>query len=131
MKQTLNIYKLEAEIFNAIAHPVRLEILELLKDGEACVCHLEAMLGQRQAYISQHLNVLRHSGLVDSRKDGVRVYYQVTDPFIFTVIDLAETYLTNQEKISFADTDPLHPRKPCHCPQCSTALLDKREFGIS
>ncbi len=70
------IYENEAQVFYALAHPVRLEILELLRGGEACVCHIQAMLGQRQAYISQHLNVLRKAGLVSSRKDGQRVYYQ-------------------------------------------------------
>ena len=54
------LYTLEAETLQALAHPARLEILELLRDGEACVCHIQAMLDQRQAYISQHLNIWVH-----------------------------------------------------------------------
>jgi DNA-binding transcriptional ArsR family regulator len=57
MRSTNTSYNLPAKVFNALAHPSRLEILELLRDGEACVCHIQAMLDLRQAYISQHLNV--------------------------------------------------------------------------
>ncbi len=44
-----------ANIIKTLMHPTRLSILEILRDGEQCVCHIEAVLGQRQAYISQHL----------------------------------------------------------------------------
>ena len=80
-------------MFNALAHPVRLEILALLRDGEACVCHIQAMLNLRQAYISQHLNVLRHAGLVSSRKEGIRVYYKVSDAQLFEVMDGMNIFL--------------------------------------
>jgi DNA-binding transcriptional ArsR family regulator len=50
--------------FKALAHPVRLQILDMLRSGEVCVCHMEAVLGKRQAYISQQLMVLRDAGLV-------------------------------------------------------------------
>ncbi len=84
--ETQNLFTLEAETFNALAHPARLEILELLRQGECCVCHIQAMLDLRQAYISQHLNVLRRAALVVNRKDGLRVYYKVTDPKLAEVI---------------------------------------------
>jgi len=74
------IFIREAEIFNALAHPTRLEIIELLREGEACVCHIQAMLGQRQAFISQHLNVLRNVDLVSSRKEGLRVTTGLATP---------------------------------------------------
>ena len=83
MKSTPTPYDLTTKVFNALAHPSRLEILDLLREGEACVCHIQAMLDQRQAFISQHLNVLRNAGLVSSRKDGLRVYYQVSDAQYF------------------------------------------------
>ena len=70
----------EAELLNALSHPARLEILELLRDGESCVCHIQAMLDHRQAYISQQLNILRQAGLITSRKEGLRVYYQDQRP---------------------------------------------------
>jgi ArsR family transcriptional regulator len=121
--ESLNLSRLEADTFNALAHPARLEILELLRQGECCVCHIQAMLDQRQAYISQHLNVLRRAGLVVSRKDGLRVYYKATDPEIFDLIDSLKEILRSQRGGHLPD--PLQarstsPGKPCNCPQCST-----------
>jgi DNA-binding transcriptional ArsR family regulator len=58
----------QADLFRALMHPARLAILDLLRAGEACVCHLEAHLGYRQAYLSQQLAILRTAGLIrDSR----------------------------------------------------------------
>ncbi len=93
MRSTNTSYNVPAKVFNALAHPSRLEILDLLRDGEACVCHIQAMLDLRQAYISQHLNVLRHAGLVSSRKDGQRVYYHISDAYVFEIIDGMKTFL--------------------------------------
>lgn len=114
-----------AEIFNALAHPSRLEILDLLRDGEACVCHIQAMLEQRQAYISQHLNVLRQAGLVASRKEGLRVYYQVSDPRLYEVIDQVGAILRSSGKwqpsvpAAAIQTNLAEQKKACNCPQCS------------
>ena len=58
-------YQLTATIMKALVHPVRLQILQVLRDGEACVCHLEAVLNQRQAYISQQLMRLRDAGFAN------------------------------------------------------------------
>ena len=121
--ETQNLFQLEAVTFNALAHPARLEILELLRQGECCVCHIQAMLDQRQAYISQHLNVLRRAGLVVSRKDGLRVYYKVTDPEVFDLIeDLKQILQAQRGKhlISPLEARSISSGKPCHCPQCST-----------
>ncbi len=63
-------YEAQVKIYKALAHPTRLAILDLLRDGEHCVCHLEAFLGLRQAYISQQLLILREAGLVQDRRDG-------------------------------------------------------------
>ncbi len=120
-----NLYHLEADAFNALAHPIRLEILELLREGERCVCHIQAMLDLRQAYISQHLNVLRRAGLVGNRKEGVRVYYQVTDPALFDLIDGLKAILQEAGEwgpVPAIQAAPPAPRKLCKCPQCSPAL---------
>ena len=77
------------------------------------------MLNLRQAYISQHLNVLRHAGLVSSRKDGIRVYYKVSDAQLFEVIDGMNTFLEltgNRQPDEVAEKSP---RQPCVCPQCT------------
>jgi len=64
-------YEVQSEFLKAFAHPTRLAILDILKDGEQCVCHMEATLGLRQAYISQQLMPLKNAGLVESRRDGL------------------------------------------------------------
>ena len=61
-----------AALFKVLMHPTRLAILGILRQGEECVCHMEATLGLRQAYISQQLSVLREAGLVSVRRDGSR-----------------------------------------------------------
>ncbi len=78
----------QAEVLRALGHQVRLEILELLRDGEVCVCEMEPALGLRQPNISQHLAALRAAGLVATRRDGVRAMYRVADPAVYEVIDL-------------------------------------------
>ncbi|MEK7328155.1 MAG: metalloregulator ArsR/SmtB family transcription factor, partial [Chloroflexota bacterium] len=86
----MNNYEPEAKLFKVLMHPVRLAILNVLRDGEACVCHLEAALGYRQAYISQQLMVLREAGLVEDRREGWNIYYRVAKPEVFAVIDAAQ-----------------------------------------
>jgi DNA-binding transcriptional ArsR family regulator len=58
-------------LFKAFSHPARLAILEELRKGEHCVCHLEALLEARQSYVSQQLAVLREAGLISDRRDGL------------------------------------------------------------
>jgi DNA-binding transcriptional ArsR family regulator len=129
MDQYHTLYKTEAEIFAALSHPSRLEILDLLRDGESCVCHIQAMLGQRQAYISQHLNILRKAGLITSRKEGLWVYYQIAepgDPGLFEVIDRVKGILQAQQKWQPGlphPADPAQLKKPCNCPQCVSEAL--------
>jgi ArsR family transcriptional regulator len=94
----------------AIAHPARLQILDLLREGEMCVCHIEASLNRRQAYISQQLMTLREAGLVDSRRDGLQVYYRLTDPQIRELLNLmlGTTCKTGVQCV-----------EGCPCPSCS------------
>ncbi|HTP11699.1 MAG TPA: metalloregulator ArsR/SmtB family transcription factor [Anaerolineae bacterium] len=102
-----------AGLFKTLMHPARLEILEILRDGEHCVCHIEAVLGYRQAYISQQLSVLREAGLVQDRRDGWNIYYRVTQPRIFDVLDAALVITGAKPKRRKA--------AGCPCPQCNLA----------
>lgn len=75
------VYERNATIYKLMAHPIRLEILNILKDrGETSVEQLLQTLGVRKANLSQHLSLLRHTKTVMMRKDGLNVYYQITDP---------------------------------------------------
>jgi DNA-binding transcriptional ArsR family regulator len=67
-------YETESDFLKTIAHATCLAILDILRDGEQCVCHMEAMLNLRQAYISQQLMVLKQAGLLEARRDGLNLY---------------------------------------------------------
>jgi ArsR family transcriptional regulator len=68
------------ELFKAFADPVRLRLLNLLADGEVCVCHLHEALELPQSTVSRHLAYLRKRGLVVGRKDGLWVHYRLAKP---------------------------------------------------
>ena len=119
--QNQALFQNEAEILNAMSHPARLEILELLRDGESCVCHIQAMLEQRQSYISQQLNILRQAGLITSRKAGLRVYYQISSPDLFELLDQVKKILQKLGKWqpeAAGQDNLMQKKKACHCPQC-------------
>lgn len=102
-----------ARLFKLLGHPARLAILGVLREGEACVCHLEAVLGFRQAYISQHLMALREAGVVRDRREGANVFYRLGQP---AVLEVVEAGLRLQ-----GDKPPLAPRAAvpdCPCPKC-------------
>ena len=76
----------KAEILKAIAQPTRLKILELLKDGERCVCEIYPALEQEQPNISKHLNFMKRAGILDSRKDGLRIIYWIKTPEVLEIL---------------------------------------------
>jgi ArsR family transcriptional regulator len=87
--------------------------------GEACVCHLEAAIGQRQAYISQQLMALRESGIVESRREGRNIYYQVKNPQVLDLIrDAAGISSPEQDTVQI--TGPANLQGECPCPRCGS-----------
>lgn len=123
----MNGYRQLAQLMKSMAHPVRLQILKVLEEeGEACVCHLELRLGQRQAYISQQLANLREAGLVEDRRDGLNVYYALTPIAITPLIEHAKevaSQIAGAKRIEFAFTSirPAHPES-CKCPKCAQKI---------
>ena len=108
-----------AGFLKALGHPARLQIVDLLRHGEACVCHLEAHLGYRQPYISQQIMVLRRAGLLSERRDGTYVFYRLTDS---RVVKLLDTFLP--------EVGGTHRRASgreaiCSCPEC-TPIMEAR-----
>jgi len=114
-KTVLENYRLQAKIFKALMHPARLAILNALQDGEQCVCHLEAVLGCRQAYISQHLSVLRDAGLVQDRRDGWNIFYGVGNSKLFDLLTMA----AELSGIQAAGRQPAPKSAGCPCPKCN------------
>jgi len=112
-----------AERFKLLGHPVRLQILDVLRRSPECVCHLEALLGKPQPYVSQQLRLLRDAGLVRAEQQGQNIYYALADdevrawlaavlgPFAGELPDIAA-----------------HKRViACVCPKCSTELSQVRQ----
>lgn len=84
---TSSDYRQTAGMFHTLSHPARLQILDELRRDEACVCHLQTVLGRPQAYVSQQLRVLREADLVTDRKDGLLVYYRLADSQIERLLE--------------------------------------------
>jgi ArsR family transcriptional regulator len=89
----LQLFK--AGFFRALAHPVRIRILELLVEEERSVQELQEALGLEQPVVSQQLSVLRANNVVSGRKQGVSVRYAVRDPLIGTLLDTARQIFNN------------------------------------
>ncbi len=101
-------FEAQSQLLKVLTHPARLAILAILRDGEHCVCHMEAHLGLRQSYISQQLAVLREAGLIQDRRDGWNVYYRVADPQIYAVLDAVQQVL--------GESSVPHVKNNIHCP---------------
>lgn len=111
----MDIYEYQSDLLRAIGHPTRLAILDVLRDGEQCVCHMEATLNLRQAYISQQLMVLKQAGLIESRRDGLNLYYRVVKPEVFSLLDS----LKSITGISPKPPKHKHANTDCPCPKCN------------
>ena len=85
--------RFRAKLFKALADPYRLQIVELLRGGEKCVCEIFPHFGIVQPLASRHLKILKDCGLVKDRKDGNRRFYAITEPEIFEVIDAIDNKL--------------------------------------
>ncbi len=107
-------FEAQAQLLKVLTHPARLAILNILRDGEHCVCHMEAHLGLRQAYISQQLMLMREAGLIQDRRDGWNVFYRVSEPRIFAVLAAVEQMIApvNAEAVA-------HTVVACSCPKCA------------
>ena len=112
-----NIAKL-SQLLQAISPQPRLEILLAIGTGEACVCHLEAATGWRQAYISQHLMALRSEGLVTSRRDGRNIYYRLKNAVVLDLIRKAAG-IAGISDVEASQGRLAEPLPNCTCPHCS------------
>ncbi len=106
-----------AETFRLMGQPVRIQILLTIAREEACVCHIEAALGIRQAVISQHLMVLRDAGLVAATRDGRNIFYRLARPGLYEAISQVAVVA------GVAVDDLAHfsrrPLPDCPCPRCN------------
>jgi DNA-binding transcriptional ArsR family regulator len=105
-------HRARAELFHLLSLENRLRMLDELRYSDACVCHLQHMLKRPQAYVSQQLRILKDAGIVDTHKEGVNVFYSLTDSLARGVLDEA--------------LGPLEQNRPvdsrCPCPRCAARL---------
>jgi DNA-binding transcriptional ArsR family regulator len=85
-----NLVDLESSFLKALAQPTRLQILYFLRDGEQCQCKIIPRMKEDQSNISRHLTHLRDMGILESRKEGVSVYYKIKDKRIFRLLHLVD-----------------------------------------
>jgi ArsR family transcriptional regulator len=108
-----------ANLFQVLGQTSRLRILFGIGQGEVCVCHLEALLEERQAYISQELMTLKENGLVDYRRSGRNMYYHLKDPELLDQIrNLAELLGRTLPEVRST------PIPGCPCPQCNPGIKE-------
>ena len=112
-------YKQQSQLFRALSHPVRLRILDTLARQEACVCHLTALLGQRQPYVSQQLATLREAGLVADRREGTLIYYRLADEHLARLLEEGRALVMDLEGEALAFPPiPKEALENCPCPRC-------------
>ena len=97
-----SLRQFKAEIFHALAHPTRIAIIDLLREGESPVSDFVDQLKLEQANLSQHLAVLRARQIVVTRKAGNQVFYSVRDPLIWKMLDLMRRYFQKRVGESMA-----------------------------
>jgi len=105
-------------LLREISAPARIKILLLIGRDEVCVCHLEANLGMKQAYLSQHLMALRKAGILIATRDGRFMHYRLANTEILDMINNAARILnleTQQGGTGFFNRD-------CSCPQCKEKI---------
>jgi DNA-binding transcriptional ArsR family regulator len=96
-----NLIEIESDFLRAIAQPTRLRILYFLKDGEKCACEIIPKMKEDQSNISRHLTHMKDVGILESRKEGVSVYYKIKDKRVFTLLSLVDEMIKAeiQEKV--------------------------------
>jgi ArsR family transcriptional regulator len=99
--------RFKADIFQALAHPTRVAIVETLRDGELPASEILARVQVEQANLSQHLAVLRAKQVVVNRKVGNQVYYAIKHPVLIDVLDLLKRYYQSHLKDTLALLDEL------------------------
>jgi DNA-binding transcriptional ArsR family regulator len=108
-----NPHQVISELLTTVSNPVRIQILLAIGTGEACVCHLEALLGLRQANISQQLMILRKMQIISSRRAGKYIFYRLVDPEVLKIVSTAGNLAgIPKEALTIQD------HSSCECPNC-------------
>lgn len=93
-----NLIQIESDFLRAIAQPTRLRILYFLRDGEKCTCEIIPRMKEEQSNISRHLTHMKDAGILESRKEGVSVYYKIKDKRVFTLLSIVDEMIKSEIK---------------------------------
>lgn len=99
-KNTQLRYEKQAEIAKAIGHPLRIAIIDFLRDGEQCVCDIAQHVGSERSNVSRHLSVMVRAGVLECRKEGLNVIYRLKTPCVLDFLSCASRVLTHRAKDS-------------------------------
>ena len=113
-------YRRASNLFGLLSHLSRLWILDELRTGEACVCHLQALVGRPQPYVSQQLSRLREADVVTDRREGLFVYYSLSDARVERVLE-----------VLLGPPEDHGPVETCSCPRCDTTSSTESEVERS
>lgn len=91
-------YEMQAQVIGALAHPIRVAIADLLKDGEVCVCEIAEQIGAERSNTSRHLAIMLKAGVVKTRKDGLQVFYSLRTPCVLNFLNCATTAIKHNIK---------------------------------
>jgi ArsR family transcriptional regulator len=97
-KKAQLLFEKQAEIAKAIAHPLRIAVVNFLKDGEQCVCDIAEHIGSERSNVSRHLSVMVNAGLLEYRKEGLKVIYRLKTPCILEFFLCVSHVLKQQVK---------------------------------
>ena len=92
------LYERQADIAKAVAHPLRIAVIDFLRDGERCVCEIAERVGSERSNISRHLAVMVHAGVLACRKDGLKVFYSLKTPCIAECLSCITGVVKQQAK---------------------------------
>jgi len=96
--ESSRIYEREAEFFQALGHPIRLKLLDFLKEGPRCACEIEPKFNLDQSTISRHLIILKRAGIVEARKEGVKVIYELKDERVLEIRSILSDMLAKRAR---------------------------------
>ena len=119
------IYRNQADRLKAMAHPLRLQILDMLRREAECVCHLSAALDKPQPYISQQLAILRNAGVIVDEREGANVFYRLAGADVGGMVEAALGPLPPGEQASSGH----RTAGGCNCPKCLPRVETEMQAG--
>ena len=119
----MDIYQKQAALLKLMSHPLRLQILDILREGEECVCHLSAVLDKPQPYVSQQLAILRNGGAIVDEREGTNIFYRLADENVRRQVEAACGDIPAAGGIEQGYSH--RAVAGCHCPRCTDLVLHR------